>query len=59
MKRIERGAVHDNSGNIIGYKCTTCGEVFDSMLGDNCNRCWTEERRHQEILKAIKENKNA
>jgi len=39
---------------VIGYRCRECGGVFQSMWGETCNGCREKERRHQELLAAIK-----
>jgi len=53
-KIIERGAVYDGHDNTVGFRCSDCGRVFQSMLGDTCNGCQNVERRHKELLKAAK-----
>lgn len=53
MRQIEKGAVYDQGGKIIGFRCSECGHVKDSMFGDICNGCRAAERRHQEMLKAL------
>jgi hypothetical protein len=58
MKIIESGAVYDGYDKIIGFRCSACGEVFGSMFGDTCNQCQTLERRHQELIQAIKNAKS-
>ena len=37
-----------------GYQCWTCREVFDSMWDVTCNNCRDKERKHQELIEAIK-----
>ena len=44
----------DRYGREILWKCSTCGQPFDLGWGDQCNKCLTEERRHKELLAAIK-----
>lgn len=46
--------VRDWRGRIIGYRCWECGNVELSMWGDTCNACREKERRHQELIAAIK-----
>lgn len=55
MRTLERGAVYDSNDKTIGYRCSECGKVYSSMWGDVCDKCRAEERRHQELIKAIKE----
>jgi hypothetical protein len=47
-------AVKDGWGQTAGFRCFECGWVFQSMWGDICNGCRKKERRHQEMLDAIK-----
>ena len=49
MSTIERGAVYGG-----GFRCDTCMKIYPSMFGDTCNSCKEIERRHQEIVAAIK-----
>jgi hypothetical protein len=46
-------------GKTIGFRCSECGGVYSfvknpSMWGNICNSCRETERRHQEILKTLK-----
>lgn len=41
-----------------GFQCWTCGEVFNKMWGETCNGCRDKERRHQELINAIKQSSN-
>lgn len=47
-------AVTDWSGKVRGYRCDECGCVFDRMWGTTCNGCREKERRHKELIAAIK-----
>ena len=40
---------------VVGFRCSTCNSVVQSMWGTTCNKCRKEEERHKEILKAIKQ----
>jgi len=53
MRTLERGAVYSGD-KTVGFKCSRCGGVFPSMWGDICNKCRDDERKHQELLKAIR-----
>lgn len=44
---------------MVGFRCWTCGGVFDRMWGDTCNHCRETERRHQELLSALKNRSGA
>ena len=41
-------------GQTVGFKCSECGSIVSAMWGDICNSCRGQERRHQELLKAIR-----
>lgn len=47
-------AVRDGWGHLVGFRCFECGGVFQSMWGCTCNGCREKERRHQEMLEAIR-----
>lgn len=47
-------SVRDWRGRVIGYRCIDCGGVFPSMWGNVCNKCREDERRHRELVAAIK-----
>ncbi len=43
------------SGNqILGYRCHTCGGVFDSMWDVTCNGCRSKQQSNDALLKEIK-----
>lgn len=50
-------SVRDWRGRTIGYRCLDCGEVVQQMWGNTCNKCRDKERRHQELIAAIKSAK--
>jgi hypothetical protein len=37
----------------VGFRCWTCGNVFERMWGETCNGCRNTERRHKETIAAI------
>jgi len=43
-------------GHVVGYRCFECGGVFQSMWGETCNGCREKERRHQDLIAALKAN---
>lgn len=47
-------SVYDGRGRLIGFRCYECQQIKPAMWGDTCNECREKERRHQEILEAIK-----
>lgn len=48
-------AVTDARGKTIGFRCLQCGNVVQSMWGNLCNQCREDERRHQELIAAIRD----
>ena len=36
------------------WQCSDCGQPFTLGWGSQCNRCITEERRHREIVAALR-----
>ena len=32
-------SVRDWQGNVIGFRCFTCGEIYQSGWGNHCNGC--------------------
>ena len=46
--------VRDSYGEIVGFRCWECGNVFQSMWGEICNGCREKERRHRELLEIAK-----
>ena len=45
----------DGSGRPILWECSECGEPFNTGWDSRCSACITAERRHQELINAIKE----
>lgn len=45
-----------NFNNSVGdmFECWTCRELYHSMWGVTCNKCREEEKRHRELIDAIK-----
>ena len=43
---------HSPAGDM--WLCFSCGKYYHTMMGDICDKCRLEERRHQELLSAIK-----
>lgn len=46
--------IRDWQNKLVGFKCINCGIIYESGWGNNCNKCRNEERKHKEILQAIK-----
>jgi hypothetical protein len=49
-------SVKDWRGNVIGYRCINCGAIRQQMWGNVCNECRDKERRHQELIAAIRQH---
>lgn len=47
-------SVCDAYGKVYGFRCSECGGIFQAMWGCICNGCREKERRHQEMLAAVK-----
>jgi len=39
---------------LIGFRCFTCGNIFQSMWGTKCNGCREADRKHNELIQALK-----
>ena len=50
--------VTDWRGKTLGYRCLQCGSIVQAMWGNLCNQCREDERRHQELIKAIRERQS-
>jgi len=46
--------VRDAWGEIVGFRCFECGNVYTHMWGNVCNACRETERRHRELLEVMK-----
>jgi hypothetical protein len=46
--------VRAGRGVLVGYRCQECDQVKSAMWGEVCNECREKERRHQELLDAIR-----
>ena len=52
-------SVQNAYGRIIGFRCHECGGVFEAMWGEVCNGCREKERRHREVLEALRAMQSA
>jgi len=52
-------SIRDDSGFEIAWVCDGCDQVVTSAWGDLCYPCHDKERRHRELIRAIRESKNA
>lgn len=43
----------------IGYRCFTCGDIFQSMWGTTCNRCRHQDDENAKLRKEIRDLKEA
>ncbi len=39
---------------IVGFRCDECGKIAQAMWETTCNECREKERRHRELLDAIR-----
>lgn len=39
---------------VVGFRCDTCGGIAQAMWGNTCNKCRDNERKHRELIEAIK-----
>jgi hypothetical protein len=46
-------------GDPVGYRCDECGGIFQSMWGTTCNGCREKDRRHRELIAALKNRDGA
>ena len=56
---VGNNTVYNGRDEIVGFACAICGRVVSSMWGDTCNKCRDEERKHQELLEALKNKQEA
>ncbi len=42
-------SVKNGYGEVIGFKCWTCGDVFESMWGEKCNKCREAESENKKL----------
>jgi hypothetical protein len=47
-------AVRSAEGRLIGFRCFQCNRVVQQMWDTTCNRCREENRKHKELIEAIK-----
>lgn len=50
-------SVTDRNGKVIGFVCSRCNKVYQSMWGTVCNKCRDEDEKHNELIKEIQELK--
>lgn len=46
-------AVKDGRGNIVGFRCFECGDVFNSMWGTTCNGCRNKQMGNNALREEI------
>jgi hypothetical protein len=42
-------------GKLRGFRCFTCGKVDETMMGDTCNECITQQEYEQGVTEVINE----
>jgi hypothetical protein len=58
MAGLPRVLDRDPYGRETLWQCSDCGQPFNLGWGSRCNKCIRDEKRHQELLTAIREAKN-
>ena len=48
-------SVKNGWGEIIGFRCWTCGGVFQSMWGETCNKCRKDSEENEKLRKEVAE----
>jgi DNA-directed RNA polymerase subunit N (RpoN/RPB10) len=51
-------SVKNGWGEVVGFRCWTCGDVFSSMWGETCNRCREQEKMRNQIKELTAALKN-
>lgn len=51
--------IYGRRGEVVGFRCVECGGVYQSGFDETCNECRATERRHQEVLRTIRETSRA
>lgn len=46
-------SVKNGYGEVIGFRCWTCGGVFQSMWGETCNKCRNQESENTKLRAEI------
>ena len=46
--------VRNHDGEVIGFRCTTCGRIYQSGWGDICNVCRETNEKHEDLMTEIK-----
>jgi hypothetical protein len=47
----------DSNGREVLWLCASCGQSFTLGWGNQCNACLEQERRHNELVAAIKDSR--
>ncbi len=50
-------AVYGSRGTnriVVGFRCDECGKIAHAMWGTTCNECREKERRHKELIAALR-----
>lgn len=42
-------SVKNGYGETVGFRCWTCGGVFQSMWGETCNKCRKDESENAKL----------
>lgn len=47
-------SVKDGYGNVVGFRCWRCGNVFQSMWGETCNGCRHQDEENEKLRAEIR-----
>lgn len=52
-------SVKNGYGEIVGFLCWTCGNIFQSMWGEECNQCRKGKDENEKLRLEIRRLTNA
>ena len=52
-------SVTNYRGEIIGFRCWRCGDVFPSMWGEICNGCRHQDEENSKLREEVRKLKEA
>lgn len=52
-------AIRGSDGKTIGFECFRCGGMYQRMWGETCNKCRDDDRKHAELVAALKQPRTA
>lgn len=51
-------SIRNWQGNTVGFKCSQCGGIYQSMWGDVCNGCRKSNENNEKLIAEIRDLKN-